>query len=87
MTPLPTRCCGNCYYWTRENPDDITAPEGKCGLPKDPGVWPFYWPHTLQRDGCESFMSQEKAETIAAKIAEEEAREESQANSQFGVGA
>jgi hypothetical protein len=52
MNPLPERCCGHCANWTRLQPDDLTAPEGKCGLPSDPGVWPFYWPNTLQRDGC-----------------------------------
>ena len=65
----------------------MTAPEGKCELPRDPGVYPFYWPNTLQRDCCGTFMSQEEAETLVGKIAEEEAREEREANGQFGVGA
>ena len=84
---IPTRCCGNCVHWTRGNPDDLTAPEGKCGLPKDPGVYPFYWPNTLQRDCCGTFTSQEMWDCAEAKIAEEEAREEHLANGQFGVGA
>jgi len=52
MKPLPERCCGRCKHWTRRNPEDMTAPEGKCGLRKDPCAWPAYWPHTLQRDVC-----------------------------------
>ena len=87
MTPLPERCCGNCVHWTRKNPDDMTAPEGKCGLPKDPGVYPFhrfqfYWPNTLQCDCCGTFISQEMWDR-----AEEEAREAKLANGQFGAGA
>lgn len=46
--------CRYCAHWSRLQPDDETAPEGKCDLPSDPGVWPFYWPHTMQRDGCGS---------------------------------
>jgi len=55
MLTLPDRCCGRCKNWSRNNPADITAPEGKCGLPTDPGAWPAYWPHTLQRDNCREF--------------------------------
>lgn len=52
----PARECRECKHWTRLQPDDKTAPEGKCGLPADPNCWPFgYWPHTLQRDSCGSF--------------------------------
>lgn len=47
------RTCGNCANWTRKNPDDLTAPEGRCGLAANPGHWPLgYWPNTLQRDRC-----------------------------------
>lgn len=54
--PLPDRCCGRCKNWSRANPADVTAPEGKCGLDTDPGFWPFgYWPATLQRDACSKF--------------------------------
>lgn len=50
---LPKKCCAVCRNWTRGQPDDATAPEGKCGLSADPGHWPTgYWPHTLQRDAC-----------------------------------
>lgn len=47
-----TNECRSCQNWTRLNLDDETSPEGRCGLPSDPGVWPFYWPNTLQSDGC-----------------------------------
>lgn len=47
--------CETCASWTRRNPNDITAGEGKCGLPKDPGFYPFYWPNTLRRDYCRKF--------------------------------
>ena len=57
VMPLPTRCCGNCRSWTRKQPDDMTAPEGKCGLKKEPPFYPFgYWPSTLQRDLCSYFQ-------------------------------
>lgn len=53
---LPTRCCGRCRMWTRRNPDDMTAPEGRCGNDHDAGHYPFgYWPSTLQRDKCPAF--------------------------------
>lgn len=53
MTPLPKRSCGRCANWTRSNPDDLTAPEGRCQRSENPGHWPTgYWPATLQRDGC-----------------------------------
>lgn len=84
--PLPERCCGRCANWTRANPDDLSAPEGKCTLPEDPGVWPFYWPHTLQRDLCGTFTSEADQKQIDA-IAEEERQHEIWANSQFGAGA
>ena len=87
MTTLPERCCSRCFHWTRDNPDDLSAPEGKCGLPNYPGAWPAYWPHTLQRDLCGTFLSQKKADLLAEKIIEEETREDREANGQFGVGA
>ena len=50
---LPAQACGRCQHWTRTQPDDFTAPEGRCGLAQDPGFWPTgYWPNTLQRDSC-----------------------------------
>jgi len=57
MNALPTRCCGRCVSWRRNQPDDMTAPEGYCGQPNDPGHWPSgYWPATLQQDGCGKFL-------------------------------
>ncbi len=54
--PVPERCCALCQRWTRLQPNDLTAAEGRCRLKKDPGVWPTgYWPATLQRDGCRRF--------------------------------
>ena len=45
--------CHNCQHWTPLQPDDETAPEGKCGLTNNPGFFPFgYWPSTLGKDGC-----------------------------------
>lgn len=58
MTDLPKKCCGRCDHWTRKQPDDLTAPEGKCDRASDAGHWPTgYWPHTLQRDSCPAFQS------------------------------
>jgi hypothetical protein len=59
LATLPERCCGRCSHWTRKNPDDVTAPEGKCSIPEWSGHWPTgYWPNTLQRDKCASFDAQ-----------------------------
>lgn len=45
--------CERCKHWTRSEPNDLTAPEGICGLAADPGHWPFgFWPNTLSFDGC-----------------------------------
>jgi len=55
VMPLPDKCCGKCKAWTRAQPDDMTAAEGRCGLSADPGAWPAIWPHTLQRDRCSKF--------------------------------
>ena len=56
LKELPARCCGRCQHWTRGQPDDFTAPEGRCGLAGQPLHWPVgYWPATLQRDLCPSF--------------------------------
>lgn len=53
---LPDRCCGRCSHFSRDNPDDLTAPEGRCDLPTDPIMWPLgYWPATLQKDVCSKF--------------------------------
>jgi hypothetical protein len=51
VTPKVT--CRTCTHWTPLNPDDLTAPEGKCGLQEDPHFYPFgYWPNTLASDRC-----------------------------------
>lgn len=57
-TPTRTRVCGNCAHFTPLNPDDDTAPEGKCSLAKWPGSWPMgYWPAMLKQDFCGKFNS------------------------------
>lgn len=87
MDELPERCCGRCAYWNRAKPDDLTAPEGKCILMTDPGVWPTgYWPNTLQRDRCGEFNTPADADQIE-RIEEEERQQEREDNGQFGAGA
>jgi hypothetical protein len=57
MAETRERRCDACRRWKRLNPDDVTAPEGTCGLKTDPGFWPIgYWPHTLASDGCLKFI-------------------------------
>lgn len=51
------RICGNCNNFTPLNPDDETAPEGKCNLPNRPACWPMgYWPAMLRQDFCGKFV-------------------------------
>lgn len=60
---LNAKRCERCKHWTRSNPDDLTAPEGKCGHPKWEGpLWLegqhptlAYHPSTMRRDKCKHF--------------------------------
>lgn len=62
-------CC-ECANWTRLSPDDETAPEGKCGLPEDPGFYPFgYWPNTLASDSCGASVLLSKSADRAQGVA------------------
>lgn len=56
--------CGNCANFTPLNPDDKTAPEGRCGLKEWPAPWPMsYWPAMLSNDYCLNGFKESEAVT------------------------